>query len=488
MLTFREFCTAGDSSNALSVGGTKRFAVACLLLVPFLLATAAAAAGEKPTALRLEQLIEMALAENPQMGVARGALKAADARLGQQQAGYYPKIAVEGRIEQVTLNAATPRESRSYLDFSSIDPSLGRVYVANPDEDMTGYTRTSAAVSAEYMLVDFGRRNGGVRSAEERLGAARAALSGTENETVLNVVSAYFNILKAEELVGVERESRSRKREAVKLARTLHEAGRGTVGDVARAEADLGQAEVELTRAENELQLSRLALRRAVGVAPGGPPLELSRKSRLADPGRLVSELDALVERAIGRRPEVEAQQRTIAATQAAVQKERAEYRPSVNLFANYSVQRYEDQDAAANYGLGVQVRWSLFDGGLRSNRVGETRAQLIQEQERLRDLQLGVATDVRDAQQRYREASERLRLTGKVLTASELDLKLARKGYKEGIRTFYDLSVAESNYRNAMAQRVVAQYDLQGAIARLYWSLGSMDSLYGEDAGSVAP
>jgi outer membrane protein TolC len=47
---------------------------------------------------------------------------------------------------------------------------------------------------------------------------------------------------------------------------------------------------------------------------------------------------------------------------------------------------------------------------------------------------------------------------------------------------------VAESNYRNAMAQRVVAQYDLQGAIARLYWSLGSMDSLYGEDAGSVAP
>lgn len=190
----------------------------------------------------------------------------------------------------------------------------------------------------------------------------------------------------------------------------------------------------------------------------------------------------------MGRRPEVEAQQRAIAATRAAVQKERAEYRPSVNLFANYSVQRYEDQDAAANYGLGVQVRWSLFDGGLRSNRVGETRAQLIQEQERLRDLQLGVATDVRDAQQRYREASERLRLAGKVLAASELDLKLARKGYKEGIRTFYDLSAAESNYRNAMAQRVVAQYDLQGAIARLYWSLGSMDNLYGEDAGSVAP
>lgn len=441
-------------------------------------------AREKPTALRLEQLIEMALAENPQMGVARGALKAADARLGQQQAGYYPKVSVEGRIEQVTLNAATPRESRSVLVIPGFDP----IYVDNPEEDMDGYTRTSAAVSAEYMLVDFGRRNGGVRSAEERLGAARATLSGTENETVLNVVSAYFNILKAEELVGVERESRSRKREAVKLARTLHEAGRGTVGDVARAEADLGQAEVELTRAENELQLSRLALRRAVGVAPDGPPLELSRKSRLADPGRLVSELDALVERAMGRRPEVEAQQRTIAATQAAVQKERAEYMPSVNLFANYSVQRYEDQDAAANYGLGVQVRWSLFDGGLRSNRVGETRAQLIQEQERLRDLQLGVATDVRDAQQRYREASERLRLTGKVLTASELDLKLARKGYKEGIRTFYDLSVAESNYRNAMAQRVVAQYDLQGAIARLYWSLGSMDSLYGEDAGSVAP
>ncbi len=459
---------SGDRSRPRTV---TTFLAACLLGASV---TGTAVAQVQPGEYGLEQLIQLALQKNPQMGIARSSLDEAQARVGQNQSSYYPQVSLDMRVEQVTLNAATPTDASYYLDFGQ----FGKVLVDQPDSDMSGYRRGTASLSVEYLLYDFGRRSNSVQSAVESAGVAQAGLSRTANDTMLQVVNAYFTVLRAEELLSVEQESRNRKQEAVRLAGTLRDAGRGTAGDVARADADLSQAELNVIKAENEIELARLNLRRTVGLPPDGKPMKIVSSSRLKAPAKITSQVDELVERALSQRPEMEAQQRTIAANKAAVERQRADYYPTLNAYGSYSVQQYEDTDSAPNYTAGLQLRWSLFDGSLRKNKVGEARARLMQEQDRLNDLQLNIAKDVRDAQQRFQEARERLALSRKVLKSSELDLKLARQGYKEGIRSFYDLSVAEGNYRSARAQQVVADYDLQIAIARLYWALGGIDIL----------
>jgi outer membrane protein len=421
--------------------------------------------------LGLEQLIRRALAENPQLGVARATSEAAQFRLGQSRASYYPRLSLDTRVEQVTLNANSPRETLPYLDFGE----AGQVPVVNPEEDMSGFRRTVVSLNAEYLLYDFGRRANTVKGGEENLNSAQASLARSVNETILAVVATYFGVLRAEELADVEWQSLKRQQEAVRISKTLYEAGRGKASDVARVEADLARAELAFVQAENEVRLSQLALRRAVGLSPEGEPLRLTRTSRLKEPAELNKGVQKLIEYALAQRPELDAQQRMIAVSSATVAKERAEYYPVLNLFGNYNVQQYEDVDSSPNYSVGVQMSWSLYDGSLRRNRVGEARARLIQEQDRLRDVTLSVATDVRDAYQRFLEAKEQLQVTEKVINSSELDLRLARRGYKEGIRMIYDLSTAETNFRNAKAQGVVAEYNLQNTIAKLYWALGSI-------------
>ncbi|MFA5529816.1 MAG: TolC family protein [Thiohalomonadaceae bacterium] len=426
------------------------------------------AAQETP--LTLEHLIQRALEENPQLGVARATSDAAGFRLEQSRASYYPRLSLDTRLEQATLNANSPRETLPFLDFGGT-----QVPVVNPEEDMSGFRRTFVSLSAEYLLYDFGRRASTVKIGEENLGSAQASLAKSINETILAVSAAYFGALRAQELAEVERQSLKRQQEALRISKTLHAAGRGTASDIARAEADLARAELSLVQAKNEVGLSQLALRRAVGLSPDGEPLRLAKTSRLKEPSGLDKGVQELIEHALELRPELAAQQRIIAVSSATVAKERAEYFPVLNLFGNYNVQQYEDVDSSPNYTVGVQMSWQIYDGALRRNRVGEAKARLVQEQDRLRDATLGVATDVRDAYQRFLEAKEQLQVTAKVIKASELDLKLARKGYKEGIRMIYDLSTADTNYRNAKAQGVMAEYNLQNAIAKLYWALGSI-------------
>lgn len=461
--------------------GRNRFSSRCTLSVLFtvlVFATSANATAE-PSAdsgLSLQDLIVRALTRNPQMGMARAEVDAANARLGQKRAAWYPSVAFEGRIERSTLNSAYPPDHAvATLDFSSI--GLGDIPVYGSEADMTGFNSASAGISAEYLLFDFGRRNTAMEAADQSLSAARADMESQGNETALEVVTSYFKLLRSLEIVQIERDGRDRKRDALRMTRLLHKNGRKAAGDVAIARADLAQSEVDLASANKQVKLARLALQHAVGEPPDAPSLKLRTDSRLPDPVQLAEDTETIIEQALSRRPEMQYQRLSISAADSVVKNRRADKLPTVTLFANVSRKQYLDGDPAPNYAVGVKLGWTLFDGGRRNHRVDEAQAQLIKSREQLRDQTLRVVNNVRDARQTYLEAKHRLSLTKDVVDSRALDLKLARAGYREGVRSFYELSLAESGYRNASAQRIASEYDLQIAIARLYWAIGSLKS-----------
>lgn len=440
--------------------------------------TAAGANTPPDTKLGLRELIVRALTHNPQMSIARAEVEAANARLGQQRAAWYPSVAFEGRIEHSTMNAATPPDqAAAYLDFSSA--GLGHIPIYNADTDMSGFSSASAGLSAEYLLVDFGRRTAAVNAADHSLSAARADLDSSGNDTALEVATRYFGLLRSRAIVQIEQDGRDRKIEALRMTRLLHENGRKAAGDIAVAKADLAQAEVDLASANKQAELARLALQHAVGEPPNAPSLVLRSDSRLPDPERFAEDTETALQQALAQRPELNFEHRSIAAADSVLQNRRADILPTVTLFANLTQKHYLNGDITPNYAVGVKFGWTFFDGGQRNHRVDEAQAQLLMSRERLRDQTLNVVNNVRDARQTYIEAKHRLDLTKEVADSRALDLKLARAGYREGIRSVYELSLAESGYRDASAQRIASEYDLQISIARLYWAIGSLKSIF---------
>lgn len=191
---------------------------------------------------------------------------------------------MSSRVERLTLNAARPDSAREVIELPGTDLVLE---TEDPETDMSGFTRYGAALHAEYMLYDFGRRQHGRQAAASRLGMEQARLDDATSDTVFNVTRAYFDVLRFQNALRIQEDFLQRRRENLDLARRLHRAGRVTEGDVVKAEAERSRARLEVTRARHDLEASRVRLRTAMGLDSGGFDFTVAEGAELIPPQRL---------------------------------------------------------------------------------------------------------------------------------------------------------------------------------------------------------
>ncbi len=418
--------------------------------------------------LTLESAIQIALDNNPEVHRTRAERDVAQAGVERAEAAYRPRVNVGAGVDHLTLNSASPEEGRPELEFGGVS-----LTVDEPDRDMSGFTRYSSDVSAEYILWDFGQRRSEKDAALGDRAAARARENVVEADTVLEVAKGYFDLLHAQALLEVHEEALARQEESAALARRLHQAGRATSGDVARADADVARAEVDVTETRNAVERHRLRLIRAMGVHPHRADFDVDTRSRIRDPGdwrQALEDTDWAEEH-----PGVVAEVRTVDARRAELERHRRSFRPTLQAGATYRVEKFADGGTAPNYTVGVELRWEMFDGGARDSRVAEARARQLAAAAAREQHYNEVVTQAREAENDLVEAEERIELAQRALAASEEDLRNARGGYREGVRSFSDLSDAQVDVAEAQARLEGARFDRQKALASLYWALGSI-------------
>lgn len=423
----------------------------------------------------LHDILQIAVARHPQISGARSRITNIEAEVRQARAAQWPQINMDLRVERSTLNAATPERSKSYLDFGGIP-----VRIVEPEQDMSGYGRATAVMSAEYPLYDFGRRKWSVDSVEELAKRTNSDLDVIVNDVSFAVASSYYAVLKTDALVDVERKNHLRHDEALRAAKELRAAGRGAAGDVARAEAELARTELDLIQASGERDKALLNLLHNAGLPIDTRLPALDTRAAVPELPYLAAKSDELIKLAIDKRPELRSQGHVVASSMATIEKERAEHLPELALVGQYSVMKYTETDNVANYVVGMTLRWNLVDGGYRNSRLSAARSKSSVEKDRLDELRLKVVADVRSAVQRLHETKDLVSIAERMSAASEIDYRLVRKGYQEGVRTIYDLSNAQIGLKNAQAQQVIANYELQLARVRMYWALGVIDAAFG--------
>lgn len=189
------------------------------------------------------------------------------------------------------------------------------------------------------------------------------------------VAEAYFGVLKAQKRVeiGVANVNRLKTYKEAVSARLKVEAVTRTA--LFRSEAELSSARAALIRAENLLKLQESILSRLVG---------LETDFRLIEPDVKVSavsenQLGMLKQEAYEVRSELKAlgKQKTIAENQ--VRFNRSDYWPKVSLegmYVNYDQNPGSGFTPDDSLSLTLGLRFSLYDGGLRSARIKEALTQ----------------------------------------------------------------------------------------------------------------
>ena len=275
---------------------------------------------------RLEELIDIAETNNPRTRIAWEAAKQAANRLGIARSDYYPHLAALVLAGDQRIIEPWPKP---------LGAPNGYFLVESPVVE--------AGVALQYNVYDFGRRGGRVEASKALRLAATASFQRTNQDVAFRVVTAYFNLVTAQERLAASRQ-------IVKTAQTTQDAaeaqlanGRSTLPDVLNARAAAAQAAYDLQASIGAVDTSRVVLRETIGVEPSdailvedpaGSPLPTEVAESTAD----------LVNAAMQQRPDLRAISEKLQAANAELKVAKAEYWPTVHLGADAAQQAHLNQ------------------------------------------------------------------------------------------------------------------------------------------------
>lgn len=358
------------------------------------------------------------------------------------------------------------------------------------------YQRNTTEIGQGFPLADRGWQinltasqvlfaGGGVRSAIKSAKLAREAalldLQAVINQALLDVRTAYYQVLLAREQIKVQESNLELLQEQLKTATDRFQAGTVSSFERLRAEVAVANARVPLITARNDYRLAIEALRQTLGFTTD----QRETLTKVPDiQGTLEYapvkfELEAAFSAARANRPDIERLVKLTAAGESAVTTARSTYYPSVSAFGGWALRKGATNDfgdSADGWLAGVQAQWSIFDGRATAGRVAQARSQLEQARLGLTEAQLAVDVEVRRAFSEWQQATELVESSQRVVEQATEAVRLANARYTAGTSTQLDVLAAQVDLTTARTNQIQAYYAHNVAVASLRKAMGMAD------------
>ncbi len=439
-------------------------AVMALLLV--LLTLVAASVSYAAEQLTLEQAVETALSSNPGIKAADARIEAADANVLGSASGFLPKVNLSetwSRTDNplMVLGTRLNREIVSQSDFNP--PNMN-----NPDAISNYNTR----LSVTQPLFNGGREY--IGRSQAKLGQEASVLQRdrTRQETVYNVIKAYYGLLLARAHNTVALQSLKTSAETLKLAELRNRAGAVLQSDVLRAKVQHAEVKEMVTRSENGVRLSAASLNFAMGIAQ---ETEYEITGSLI-PQEINSELNAALHEAAVKRPDLLAMDLNRRNADKSVDMARTDYLPKLNLIGqvDWNSDRAAGDDARS-WAVMAVLQWNLFDGLVTRSKIKEAHAAGSRMRSLEEQFREAVQLEVRQAYYNFSASADRIAATASSVHEAEEGLRIVQKRYETGMTTFVDVLGAESSLIRARTSALQALYDNNIAEAELKLATGNL-------------
>ena len=401
------------------------------------------AAPAGPT-LTLEQALQNADSNQPNLRVARAQVNAAEARGDEVRAGMLP---------QLNANAA-----------------FGKVWgsgVANAGHS----SGLSVGATASQLLWDFGQTWNRYRAQQAAIDAQRATAESTYQLVQLSVRTAFFSARAEKSLVKVAEETLANQELHLRQVQGFVRVGTRPEIDLAQAKTDRANARVQLIQAQNGYATAKARLNQAMGVE-GSSDYQVADVTLATVPGE-TKPLEVLLKEALQARPEYLALDRQVQVTTLTLASVRGAYLPSVGVSASATDYPGAASGNAWNAFAQVGLTWSLFSGLSTHSLVRETRALGVVAQAQVDLERQQIRFELEQAQLAVMAANEALSASDEALVNARERLRLAEGRYQTGVGNVIELGDSQVALTNAGAQRVQAEYNLASARAQLLKALG---------------
>ena len=344
---------------------------------------------------------------------------------------------------------------------------------------------TNVGLSSGVTLYN-GRQNiNSLREAELYLRASGQDLGRTRQTIVFVVASDFLNLITQQELLRVQQENLVAQEEQLTQLEAFARAGTRNIGDLYQQQAATASARLAVATARRATELAKVDLIQELVLDPRRD-YQFEAPRPQADTGRRPNfNLDSLMNVALQRRADIQAQMLRVEAAQREIQVAEGGRLPVVSasvgfgsgfstaVDGNFAAQL--DQRRGGSIGVGVSL--PIFDRGAVS--IARQRAQIQLENEALllRDEMQTVALEVRRAYLDYQSAQEQLTAADAQQKAAALALEATQARYRVGLATFVEVTLARATLVQAQSAVVNARASLTFQRALMSYYTGEIDA-----------
>lgn len=425
-----------------------------LLLTTFLLAGPAWSQDDEtaPNALTLREAIHIAAENNYAVRTARNDVQMAENDYSLGHAGFLPSLNV--------------RAQESRTSFGQVSGSQA-VFGAAHTVDLSMNLQTT--------IFDGGARFATYRRLGSELLQAELRAGRTTEFALADVVNAYYDLVRQQEQVDVQREAVAISEERLRIAELRRDLGSASELEVRRAQVDLNADRAGQLRREISLVDARASFNQLLGRS-GDLSFQVEDTIRL-DRTLVLEELS----------PAAFSGNRTLALAQQA--RETAEYArsearagflPSVGLTAGYSFNDFTSElglpsGRAPGLNYGVTATWNIFDGFNRKRRVENAALRVRNSQLALDETHTTVATRLETAYQNYQNSLQLADLESDNVTLAAFNVEVALEQFRVGTITSVELREVQIAFTSAELRSITALFEAARAQTELLQLSGTL-------------
>jgi len=395
----------------------------------------------------LNQLVEQALRNNPDILIARARVDQYRAQLRGAEGDNFP-----------TLNAGVAATRTRAMSPATGQPVQSSVF--------------QGLLQANYDVDLWGARSSSIDAAKASLEAQQAAASAAELTIASSVASGYMTLTALDEQLRVTQATLRTRQDSLKLAQRQFETGYTSKLEWVQSESEYQTAKAQIPLLQHQITQQENALSILVGMNPR----QIARQNHFAHmmpqtlPTVMPSEL-------LQRRPDIVQAERQLLAADDSLKASRAKLLPSLNLTASGTLQSSILHDLVSDpfrlWSIGGSILAPILNREALTAQVDASMAarnQALYGYEKVVRNAFSEVNNDLDAIARYQQQLEELETQQQVVSEA---LRIATNRYQNGYASYLEELDAQRTLFSTQLSVIQAKNNLLLAQIDLYRALG---------------
>ncbi len=339
--------------------------------------------------------------------------------------------------------------------------------------------RYNSSLSLDYTLFDGLGRFYNYKSLKEQYQLSELQARETIENTVLQLLSIYFEVARLSENVNVFKQALEISKDRITRAEYAFEYGQNTKLDILNAQVDVTNDSINLLNAQQQLSNTKR-------------DLNVVLNQNLNDTFKVDTvvvfipriQLDDYISQAKDNNVALLQTNKNLLINEYDIKISRSGYLPTIGLNGTYGWNLNQSAASAFfpgtnnetyNLSLGARLTWNLFDGGGTTVRIKNARIAFENQELLKKQIELEVERDILNALDIYENRLNIYAIQEQNVITNENNFERSREQFQLGRITSIEFRQAQINLLNAQTNKNLAKYDAKLAEIQLLQLTGQL-------------